>query len=259
MNDLDPYHGNTLIRGLGPIISRKEILQRLTHLPPRPKDIATIPRHVRLHHLIRVRDLHIPSLEGARLVETIDLLVRPGYMSRDPKLSSTWGQLYGVKRGPTPASAALVVAHSGAGKTQAIWRGLSIYPSQVIKHESFPHLIGPHYQVVHQSIDVPPSGKLADLAANLMMGWDAIMEKHVVGYEPRFDKALSRSHRDGAQMMDEWRQVARSHFLGILHLDEVQNFFKLPPLDNRKGRTSSSETLPVPDGSRSTSWSEKLM
>jgi hypothetical protein len=44
-------------------------------------------------------------------------------------------------------------------------------------------------------------------------------------------------------MLDEWRQVANSHFLGILHLDEVQNFFKLSALKKR-ARRGSNEAAP---------------
>jgi hypothetical protein len=44
-------------------------------------------------------------------------------------------------------------------------------------------------------------------------------------------------------MLDEWRQVARAHFLGILHLDEVQNFFKLPNLAKRRKKNGSPEDI----------------
>lgn len=44
-------------------------------------------------------------------------------------------------------------------------------------------------------------------------------------------------------MFHEWRQVAKGHFLGLLHLDEVQNFFKLPPLGKRRLKAGTTETL----------------
>jgi hypothetical protein len=46
---------------------------------------------------------------------------------------------------------------------------------------------------------------------------------------------------DGMKALDEWRQVAVSHFLGILHLDEVQNLFKLSSLRQRKDRKHLNE------------------
>ncbi len=35
-------------------------------------------------------------------------------------------------------------------------------------------------------------------------------------------------------MLTEWRHVASSHFLGVLHLDEIQNLFKISSLKNRR-------------------------
>jgi len=58
----------------------------------------------------------------------------------------------------------------------------------------------------------------------------------------RFDDWLQKEViRDGIRALDEWRQVAMSHFLGILHLDEVQNFFKLSSLKQRKNRQGKGE------------------
>lgn len=243
----DPYAGNILIQGLGPIRSRKEALSSLTYLPPKPpKDIGSVPKHIRMHHLVLLRDLHLPTLEGGRLVETIDLMIRPGYRYRDPKVSQTWGMVYGepvVHKTPrAPAMAAAVVGHSGTGKTEAILRGLSLQP-QVITHDSFPNIVGKHHQVVWLSVDTPASGRSADLATNLMRAWDMTTAKHFPKEPERFASTLAKERRDGTKMLDEWRQVACSHFLGLLHLDEIQNFFKLQSLEKRKKRTDKTEGL----------------
>ena len=123
--------------------------------------------------------------------------------------------------------AAAVVGHSGVGKTEAILRALNRYPKQVIVHEKFPRLEGSHPQVVWISVDVPASGKAIDLARNLMVAWDAALHRAIPDREARFLDIPAT--RDGARLLDEWRQVAISHFLGVLHLDEVQNFFKRRP------------------------------
>lgn len=247
-NPFDPYAGNILTQGLGPILSRKEALSILTYLPPRPPmNIGDIPKHIRMHQLLMLRDLHIPSLEGGRLVETIDLMIRPSYRYRDPKSPQTWGMLYGEqtmhKTPRAPAMAAAVVGHSGTGKTEAILRGLGTYRNQIITHESFPNIVGPHHQVVYLSVDTPASGRASDLATNLMRGWDMVMSKHFPERPERFASTLAKERRDGAKMLDEWRHVASSHFLGLLHLDEVQNFFQLQSLEKRKKRTDKTEGL----------------
>lgn len=230
----DPYNGNPLTAGLGPLISPTTALTQLTSIPRPPKDVASMPKHVRLHHLMRLCDLHVPSAEEGRLSQTIDLMLRQGYRYRDPRDARSWRLISGERSWEaaplSPASAAVVVGHSGVGKTQSIRRSLAAYPSQLIVHPIFPKMVGEHTQVVWQSIDVPPGGRSVDLGAALMISWD-----HSTGGE-RFKASLSRPRRDGSQMLDEWRQVAVSHHLGILHLDEVQNFFKLAALKKRAKR-----------------------
>lgn len=237
----DPYDDSPLTAQLGPLVSPTTALAQLTSLPRPPRGIDGMPKHVRLHHLMRLVDLHLPSPEEGRLRQTIDLMVRQGYRHRDPREARAWrvisGEFHPSGAALVPAPTAVAVGHSGVGKTQSIRRSLMAYPSQVITHKSFPQMAAEHTQVLWQSIDVPPSGKSTDLAASLMTAWD-----NSTGAE-RFRASLGRQRPDGARMLDEWRQVANSHFLGILHLDEVQNFFKLSALKKR-ARRGSNEAAP---------------
>lgn len=237
----DPYADNILVQGLGPILSRQEAASSLVALPKRPpQDIGTIPRHLRLHMLMDVRNLHIPSIEGLQLFESIDMMIRQNYHHLHPSSASTWSKISGEPvqfQLPlnAPAFGAAVEGVSGSGKTQAIRRCLGRYPQQVIKHQSFFRMTNGLQQVVWLSLDVPASGKATDLAAALMTAW-----RKVTG-SARFDKTLSGDWRNGMQMLEEWRQVASTHFLGLLHLDEIQNFFKLSTLDRRKRRKVGEE------------------
>ncbi len=139
--------------------------------------------------------------------------------------------------------ASAIVGIAGVGKTEAILRALNCYPQQVIIHDTFPRLVGSHEQVVWQTVDIPASGKATDLAANLMLSWDITMAQALPDRPGRFGSTLAQKRRDGAQMLDEWRQVAMAHFLGVLHLDEVQNFFKLPRLEKRTKRAGRDGNL----------------
>lgn len=231
-----PYANNVLTQKLGPIRSRHDVLKLLMDLPPTPQQISEIPRHERIHHLMLVRDMHLPAAVEAELADTVDLLIRPCYRYRDPARPDVWTVISGEhqyfpKRHGQPASGAAVEGAPGTGKTEAIVRILSTYPP-VIHHETFPKMVGSHTQVVWLSVDVPASGRAQDLAATLMRAWDK-----ATGHD-RFSSVLAKERRDGMKMLEEWRQVAISHFLGILHLDEVQNFFKLSTLEARKKRTS---------------------
>ena len=232
----DPYAGNILTQGLGPIRSRQELSKLLLELPPKPPaNIAQIPKHVRLHMLLSLRDLHLPSIEELRLHESIDLMIRQNYRYLDPSAARTWSLISGeptqqYKRPGAPAFGAAVEGVSGSGKSEAILRCLGTYPQQVIPHKSFFKLASGLQQVTWLSIDVPPSGRATDLAAALMTAWKKATNS------TRFDRILAADRRNGSQMLEEWRQVASSHFLGLLHLDEIQNFFKLSTLDRRRKR-----------------------
>ena len=84
MNDprlQNPYAGNILIDGLGPLRSRPELVKCLTELPFMPTNVDGIPSHILLHHLMQVRNFHLPSREEFRLHELIELMVRPNYMA----------------------------------------------------------------------------------------------------------------------------------------------------------------------------------
>lgn len=230
---LDPYEGNILIQGLGPIRSREQVAACLTELPRAPPDMHGVPPHLALHLLMELRDFHIPSLEECRLHQTIDLMIRPHYRYLNPVEAGTWafvgGESLPSKRSGAPSFGAAVIGHSGTGKTEAITRCLSSYP-QIIRHQNFPRLVGEHAQLTWLSAEVPASGRTTDLAAALMRSFDA-----ATGFG-RFTRDLEKARRDGMKMLDEWTQVASSHFLGILHLDEVQNFFKLSTLEKRRKR-----------------------
>lgn len=243
----DPYAGNILIDRLGPILDRPSAAGALTFLPPRPENPGAVPKYLRLRYLIQLRDFHWTSLEGLRIHESIDMAVRDSYRYRDPLSPSTWsvigGEALAHKTPRAPAMAVLGVGLSGSGKTQAILRPLSIYPCQVVTHETFPHVVGSHHQLVWLSVDVPASGRSDDLAAELMTAFDAAMEKHLPDWQKRFATAVARNRRNGQQMLDEWRQVALAHFLGALHLDEIQNFFKLPTLKKRRSKSQDPADL----------------
>lgn len=245
--EFDPYAGNILVAQLGPILTLKEVATRLTFLPNLPPGIAAIPKHIRVHLLMQLRDLHITSQEDIRLQQSIDLMLRQGYRYRDPQAPQTWALVTGErivhKTERAPAMAAAAVGHSGTGKTEGSLRSLGLYPDKVIRHASFPNIAGEHHQVVWQSTDVPSSGRSVDLAANLMTSWEDTMAKHAPALVGRFAATLNRERRDGQKMLDEWRQVALAYFLGILHLDEVQNFFKLPSLAKRRKNNGNPEDL----------------
>lgn len=236
-----PYAGNILINGLPPIPNENTILRHLTVTSEMPGGILVLPTETRLHHLQDIlHRLHIPSLEGCRLAETIDLMIRRGYSIRNPAEACTWQQVMGSISNSNCISkpfniSACADGFPGVGKTIAVRQTLRYYP-QVIAHQSFPNILGSHYQVVWLSIEVPASGKLEDFCAQLMREWDRVLPEN----QSRFTDTLNAKTRNGGRMFEEWNQVAKSHFLGFLHLDEVQNFFKIPTLKQRLSKRAGN-------------------
>lgn len=235
----NPYHGNILIECLPSIPHPDETLRHLTKSPIVPVEILELDTHIRLHYLLRIIDeFNIPTLEGCRLASSIDLMIRNGYKTQNPNNSNTWKALFGCRSlvATTPnisSNSASVAGHSGVGKTKAILHSLSFY-DQLYDHKNFPNIMGNHYQMIWQSVEVPGSGKFEDFMATVMRNWDFTLENHLPNSQPRFKNTLNSKNRDGGRMFEEWIQVAKSHFLGILHIDEVQNFFNLPSIRQRQ-------------------------
>lgn len=241
MNDSwDPDEGNILASKLHRIKTPEEVLADLIANPVFPEGIEDAPHHIRLHYLMRILALHVPSQPDQGLWRTIELMVREIYRCRDPRLNTTWADLSGevplLRLPDSPPLAAAVGGPSGTGKSQGVKRCLrGCLGKQLHRHESFPGLHGPVLQLVYLSVEIPASGKAKDLALTLM---DA--SKEATGTD-RFDEWLAkRVLKNPLQALEEWNSWARSHFLGILHLDEVQNFFKLQTLKQRLQRRGKS-------------------
>lgn len=222
-----------------PILAPEEVLRLLTCIPERPSNIASMPRHLRLYHLQVLREFHIVSAEEAKLAATLDLMLRDNYRHINPQQPHSWSSLrgegYGVRPKP-PAMSALVTGLPGTGKTTAVRNCLGTY-QQVIIHDSFPNASHPLSQIVWMSCDVPPSGRADALAATLMRELDSVCQSS------RFDHVLGLKRPKGAMMLEEWKQAASAQFLGLLHLDEVQNLFRLPALAKRKSNKGREEDV----------------
>lgn len=217
-------------------------------MPPRPNNVDDIPSHLRQHHVASILRMHIPTSAGIGLVQGIDLMLKQGYVHRRPTDSATWRFIYGTGGSGSEFSAvqlaATVTGISGAGKTMAIERALAQW-RQVVLHEKFPGLVGPVRQLLWLKIDVPGSGKIADLVESLFRATDSALGTQYA------DKLFTGRARKGATLAHEWLQKVACHFPGLLVLDEIQNLFKIETLLMRhsyeKKETSSRPPLRIAD------------
>ena len=231
------YRGYELIEACGPILSPSELTQKLAHAPLFPEQVLTTPLHIRKHNVASIWDLHIPSQEGIRLAETIDLMLRQGYTKCRPGTPEFWKRIYKNQNPILKPISAAVVGISGVGKSVAIENSLRIYPKYV-DHDKFPGFASSYRQLIWLKVDAPESGKLVDLAANLMLALDAATEIEHFGEE------LTRRNKRGPDMFRSWLSVAAKYSLGLLVIDEIQNFFKQAALNMRRSNQSTRLVRP---------------
>ena len=218
------YDGNPLIDACGPILSAMEIARRLLYRPPEPGITSCVSAGLLEHAVVDIWRLHIPTAAGIELAQAIDVMLRQGYVHRNPSSPATWRRIYsqiGSEAASSPVQlAATVTGLAGAGKTTAIERALQLYP-QVVTHESFPGLVGPVRQLLWLKVDVPASGKIRDLVESFARATDAALEADFAS------DLLGGRRTHGATLAHRWLQRISCHFPGVIVLDEVQNLFKI--------------------------------
>ena len=235
------YSDNILIQACGSIYTDLDLAAKLTYIPAAFPSGFNFENNSILasHYIEKVRSIHVPSKESLSIAQGMDLMLRQGYVDRNPSLSSTWRGIYEKQTlGPpkTPAQAAYVTGISGTGKSRAVERALQLYP-QVVEHDSFPQMRSQFKQLVWLKVDVPPNGSSKELAYALMRATD-----HALGTS-LFEDYANTSKRSGLELLNLWWDKARVHFLGMLILDEASNLFKIETLKQRLKRKNDSERL----------------
>lgn len=236
------YKNNILISACGPVLNTEELINRLSYSPEIPSQVDCIPSEILKHQMMSIRLLHIPSKPGIEVAQSIDLMLRQGYVNRNPKDVSTWSALYNdpnFKPPPEmPPLASYISGISGTGKSRAVQRALQFYP-QVVTHQNFPNMKSPFTQLVWIKVDAPSSGKSSDLAYVLMRETDRLLNStHFSKYYMEPTK-----YTNGARLLDIWLAKAKSHLLGLLVIDEISNFFKIETLKKRMQKTASENKL----------------
>jgi AAA domain len=238
------YKNNLLIAACGPILSTQELLERLTYTPDEPANLENMPVEIRKHQMMTTRLLHIPSKSGIEVAQSIDLMLRQGYVNRNPKEPITWNAVYNdlsFKLAPEiPPLASYICGISGSGKSMSVERPLQ-FIQQVVTHQNFPHMLSPFTQLVWIKVDAPSSGKSVDLAIALMRETDRLLNST---HFSKFYNAANK-YSNGVHLLDIWLAKAKTHFLGLLVIDEVSNLFKIESLKKRMQKSATPEKLPL--------------
>lgn len=221
------YRGNPMIEALPDLMDykTKSIISMLQAIPKEPVSSARRSRYGWLMSL-NVR-LFIPFARHIRLQELIDVMIRQGYLQRNPMshkhneyLQDAYRRqqagekllvTYGAPQ-PDPLSLA-IVGCSGAGKSYAVSRILQLYP-QVIEHTE--RNIGINFmQVVYLKVECPHEGSIKSLCVNIISELDRVTGQ---SYAQTYNKRVTLE-----QLKQRLVHLLAIHKVGILVIDEIQN------------------------------------
>jgi hypothetical protein len=108
-----------------------------------------------------------------------------------------------------------VIGISGVGKTTAVEKVLSLYP-QIIQHTQYNNVPMFLTQLVWAKLDCPFDGSLKGLCIEFFTYVDSILGTN-------YAKMFSVYRMTVNQVMPVIAQIARTHCLGLLVIDEIQN------------------------------------
>lgn len=220
--NLPEYEENPFIAKLPPILSMQEWAAGLrgdVTFDPRER---AYPAKLRKHCVMRLLRYFEPMERQVRLAERLDMMIRRGYMGRNPAAPGYAARLAGGVRSaiedidsssvipffhPTALSFALTGC-SGVGKTRAEEQVLLRYP-QIIVHPEL-HMV----QLVWLKLESPQKGGPKQLCIDFFTAVDQLLGT-------KYFKLYRRGGED--EMLVHMAEVATLHGIGLLVIDEIQH------------------------------------
>ncbi|POP70094.1 ATP-binding protein [Pseudomonas syringae] len=216
------YAGNPLIEALPPILPETDAIELISNFPePVAPEELDLESATRIHCIERLRTVVQPFLLHLELESMVSLLIRRGYVGRNPTSPTTVRHLHSLSGAQryhdsfkSTADSFSVVGLSGIGKSTALHAILSLYP-QTIRHERFEGQQFVQTQITWLKLDCPRDGSLTGFCRQFF---------HAVG-KALGDADYHKRHRyrnidDALQQME---QVASTFYIGALLIDELQN------------------------------------
>ncbi|MEJ1934884.1 AAA family ATPase [Nostoc sp. NIES-2111] len=262
---LPEYNINPLIQALPPILSAGEFIDKVTRTPDFDEQERELEPHYRFHCIERLSRYFDPQNKTVELQKVICALIMSGYLARNilkPEYASRSRQIYNaIKDGggknlenyinlPTSASGLTLIGPSGMGKSTNFQNILNLYP-QVILHPEYSV-----YQIVWLKVDCPHAGSLKGLCTDIFLAVDTLLGTN-------YFKKFGSSRNSEDYMLAQVAQIAHTHHLGVLVIDEMQNLVTarrrssdmlnfLVKMDNTVGipviRVGTNEAFPILQG-----------
>lgn len=227
------YKGNPLIEALPPILSKEDFVEAVCEYPAFDGSERDLHPSVRLHCVERLLRFFQPLERHIELEQKISRLIRQGYLARNPLAPIYAARLKQLNQSirdarvekvvsferhvnaPSSATGFTIIGVSGVGKSTAISRVLGLYP-QIILHSEYQGAPLSFYQIVWLKLDCPHAGSLKGLCIDFFLEIDKLLGTN---YHAKFG---SRQNSED-MMLARMAQIASTHCLGVLVIDEIQH------------------------------------
>ena len=216
------YNDNPLIEALPPILSELRAAEAIASYPKMNERERELPAEIRLHCIGRLGTLIQPLPIHLELESAVSILLRRGYVGRNPMLSSTWRHLHTLSNeqlkmsGFTSSAGTFsLVGLSGIGKSTALDSILRLYP-QVIVHRCHKQKEFIQKQIVWLKLECPFDGSLSGLCHAFFRAVDQALgiEKYVLRFTKKASVLL---------MIQRMAKLSGTYFIGGLFIDELQH------------------------------------
>ena len=230
MNDVPPaclpeYASNPFIAAMPPLMSTRELVKALSSPPHFDAKERSYPATLRKHCVLRLGRMFHPMARQIQLAERIGMLIRQGYIGRNPANNDYIAHLQDgaeriaqgsltactSKHAVSTAASLALAGCSGAGKSQTVERTLALYPQVIIHTEPFTVT-----QIVWMKLDCPTQGSPKQLCINFFAEVDRLAGTNYLNL-------YGHQSHSAEWMLLRMAQVARLHALGLLVVDELQN------------------------------------
>lgn len=221
------YRGKPLIEALPQILSVKDAITQLRHLPTIDHEDRTLPPEIRLHLIeTAFQELFQPLPTHIELEQRISRTIRAGYIARDPfaqgyhqekeaKLKQI-NQYHPVaQHWPSSSLGFTSIGLSGMGKTTGHERTLSLYP-QIITHSAYQGHDFNFTQLVWVHLECPPDGSTRSFCLSFLETVGTIVGEDLLA---RYGKGKPTTD----ELIISMSRVAANYGLGLLAMDELQN------------------------------------
>lgn len=223
-NSISEYAENPFISGLPPPQSLRQIYQQLLIEPSFSEAELCLPPHLRKHCIARLNTCFLPQARQVDLADRFALLLRQGYLSRNPlkpdfvaRLQNGYERIQEgsldtevSRRVKNTASSFALVGCPGVGKTLGMAQILDTYP-QTVEHSSPFSLI----QIVWLRLEAPTLGSVSQLCVDFFNSVDELLG---TDYTKRY---ATKEKPD--RMLIYMAHIAQLHAVGALIIDEVQH------------------------------------